>query len=154
PPPPRAWCGLLWGISLAGLVGITDNWPSWQLYSSRPETWQLWIDRQYTSRLPAELSRATASTAVDGLVPVRLDLVSLQQTGSPLYPEDRFQLALIEQTLAQLPEDCRFRVRIDQPQVWCWWRRTVRQINDRRVLQAEHNRFWLNSDVRATAANH
>lgn len=153
-PPPRAWVCLLWGISLAGLVGITDNWPSWQLYSSRPENWQLWIDRQYTSRLPPKLARATSSTAVDGLVPVRLDLASLQQTGSPLYPEDRFQLALIEHTLAQLPEACRFRVRIDQPQVWCWWRRTVRQISDRRALQAEHNRFWLNSGERSTAAIH
>lgn len=154
PPPPRVWFFLLWGISLAGLVGITDNWPSWQLYSSRPENWQLWIDRQYASRLPPELARATSSTAVNGLVPVRLDLASLQQTGSPLYPEDRFQLALIEYTLAQLPENCRFRVRIDQPQVWCWWRRTVRQISDRRALQAEHKRFWLNSGARLTAANH
>lgn len=154
PQTPRRWCWLLWCSSLAGLVGITDNWPSWQLYSSRPEHWQLWIDRQHISGLSPDFARATSSTAVDGLVPVRLDLVSLQQTGSPLYPEDRFQLALIEQTLARLPDDCRFKVRIDQPQVWCWWRRTVRQISDRRALQAEHNRFWLNSGARDAAANH
>ncbi|MFM7056163.1 MAG: hypothetical protein ACKO2P_04490 [Planctomycetota bacterium] len=143
--PPRWWCILLWGTSLSGLVGFTDNWPAWQLYSSRPEQWQLWIDRQHARQLPPPFSSAISSTPVDGLLAVRFDLASLQQTGSPLYPEDRFQLALIEHVLSALPERCRFRVRIDEPQRWCWWRRTVREIDDRRTLQNEHDSFWLNS---------
>jgi hypothetical protein len=142
---PWWWNVLLWGTSLAGLAGLTDNWPAWQLYSSRPEQWQLWIDRQHARHIPAPFASALSSTTVDGLVAVRFDLVSLQQTGSPLYPEDRFQLALIQRTLSELPRNCRFRVRIDEPQVWCWWLRTVRQIDDRRTLQNEHDRFWLNS---------
>ena len=142
---PRAWVCLLWGISLAGLIGLTDNWPSWQLYSPRPEQWQLWIDRLYASRVQPEFAAAVSQTSIDGLVAVRLDQASLQRTGSPLYPEDRFQLALIQHILAGVPERVRFRVRIEQPETWRWWRRTTSEINDRRTLLLEHRRFWLNS---------
>lgn len=132
-----AWSCLLWCTSLGGLVGLTDNWPSWQLYSPRPEQWQLWIDRQYAGRVPYPFAASVSGTAVDGMVAVRLDVASLRQTGSPLYPEDRFQLALIRQILAELPRQMRFRVRIDEPEDWRWWRRRVREVVDHESLKRE-----------------
>ena len=33
----------MWLFPLSGLFGIADNWPAWQLYSTRPETWTLRI---------------------------------------------------------------------------------------------------------------
>lgn len=132
-----AWSCLLWCTSLGGLVGLTDNWSSWQLYSPRPEQWQLWIDRLYAGRVPYPFAAAVSGASVDGLVAVRLDVASLRQTGSPLYPEDRFQLALIRRILAGLPRHVRFRVRIDEPEGWRWWRRRVREVVDHESLTRE-----------------
>lgn len=131
------WACLLWCTSLGGLIGLTDNWPSWQLYSPRPEQWQLWIDHLYAGRVPYPFATAVSGTSVDGMVAVRLDVASLRQTGSPLYPEDRFQLALIRRILAGLPQQMRFRVRIDEPEDWRWWRRRVREVLDHESLQRE-----------------
>lgn len=139
------WFLSLWLISLAGLVGITDNWPSWQLYSPRPEQWQLWIDRQSASYLSSPFAVSPVLAPVDELVPVRIDQSSLRQTGTPLYPEDRFQLAIIEAVLQQLPDETRFEVRIDEPVRFPWWIRNTRIIHARDALTKEHRRFLFNS---------
>lgn len=139
------WFLLLWTISLAGLAGITDNWPSWQLYSPRPEQWQLWIDRRSATHLSPPFVTSPILATVDQFIPVRLDQASLVHTGTPLYPEDRFQLALIESVLQQLPPDARFEVRIDQPNRFPWWTRTLRTIQTREELAREHQQFLFNS---------
>jgi hypothetical protein len=139
------WCLLLWLISLAGLVGVTDNWPSWQLYSSRPEQWQLWIDRRAVAHLDPPFAVSPVAATVDELIAVRIDQASLLFTGTPLYPEDRFQLAIIEAVLQRLPAETRFEVRIDEPARYLWWNRSMRTIDSREKLAEEHKRFLLNS---------
>ncbi len=137
--------GILWLFALSGLFGLADNWPSWQLYSSRPESWHLWIRRDDSKRLPAQFQPWLSPTVIDGWQPFGLDRLSLAATGSPLVPEDRFQAGVIDALLRQCPSDLQFRIRISEPHPWLWWIRRERTLKSRAELQSEQSRFLLNA---------
>lgn len=121
-----------WSFPLSGLIGIADNWPSWQLYSSRPETWILSVHEADRELLPTLVRPHVSDPApLSEWCPVRLDRWSLQQTKSPMYPEDRFQGAVIKSLLEKSPKTIRFRVDISEPEFPFWWSRRQRQIDNR-----------------------
>ena len=128
----------VWLFPLSGLVGIADNWPAWQLYSTRPESWVLRIRESNRHDLGDDIQQHIAEPApLDDWVVVRLDRWSLTETESPLYPEDRFQREVIRRVLAMLPDDAEFRVDISEPERWFWWRRIHRTLTARAELDAE-----------------
>ncbi len=128
----------VWLFPLSGLIGIADNWPSWQLYSTRPETWALRIQDTHRHYLDRHIQPYVSEPApLDDLVVVRLDRWSLAETGSPLYPEDRFQREVIRRVLATFPDDAEIRVDISEPGRWFWWKRTQRTLKSRRELNRE-----------------
>ena len=136
---------LVWLFPLSGLIGFADNWPSWQLYSSRPETWTLRIRDAEKGYLPESLKPLVSEPApLDDWVTVRLDRWSLAETESPIYPEDRFQCEVIRRIVGRFPADAAFRVEISEPQPWLWWQRRQRTIQSRSELDAERRRFVLN----------
>ena len=122
----------IWLFPLSGLIGIADNWPSWQLYSSRPETWILSVHEADRKLLPASVQSFIAEPApLSEWCAIKLDRWSLEQTNSPMYPEDRFQRAVIRNLLAQSPEPVRFQIDISEPEFPFWWKRRQRQIISR-----------------------
>jgi hypothetical protein len=126
-----------WLIPLSGLFGVADNWPSWQLYSSRPETWILSVHEADRKLLPDTVQGFIAEPApLNEWCVIKLDRWSLEQTRSPMYPEDRFQQAVIESVLARVPESVRFRIDISEPEFPYWWQRRERQIVTREELRA------------------
>ncbi|MFO0975078.1 MAG: hypothetical protein U0996_01705 [Planctomycetaceae bacterium] len=137
-----AWPGIcVLTFSLSGLLSISDNWPSWQLYSSRPETWELWLDSSTAEQLPVPLKKYVASGTLTGdWVVLKLDRWALDATGAPIYPEDRFLCAVIVEVLAQL-KDPVFAVQIDEPEV-LWWKRRTRELTSQEALDQERQR-WL-----------
>ncbi len=134
-------------FSLSGLIGLSDNWMGWQLYSDRPEQWEFWIHEWGSERLAEPWQSWLADESVGGWRVVRLDRMSLQQTGAPLYPEDRFQLAVMERMIADSDPDLRFQILIDEPAQPSWWRRQRRWIRDAQGLATEHRRYLLNSQA-------
>lgn len=140
-----SWPGICVAVfSLSGLTGLADNWPSWQLYSSRPETWELWLSTETAAELPESLHPFLSNHPFDGEWRVfKLDRWSLSETGAPVYPEDRFQYAVIREVLSGTKSP-RFRVLIDEPQV-AWWKRTVREIDSEELLEAETRKWILGS---------
>ncbi|MCA9047168.1 MAG: hypothetical protein KDA89_00470 [Planctomycetaceae bacterium] len=125
---------------LSGLFGVADNWLSWQLYSPRPEVVALFIRADAVDDLPETVSPfVLPPPPLDDWCAIRLDRWSLSATGAPLYPEDRFQLAVAADvirrtthapgrdslTVVENPAtaDNRFRIIIDEPQFPAWWRR-------------------------------
>lgn len=136
---------LHWLFALSGLFGIADNWPSWQLYSSRPESWQLWIRRDQAARLPDNLQPWLSRTVVDGWQPLSLERLSFAATSSPLVPEDRFQAAVIEAFLQTMPTSTDFQIRITEPHQFRWWQRRERRIFTLQQLHEEQARFLLNA---------
>ena len=137
---------LIWGFPISGLLGLADNWPSWQLYSSRPESWILFVHEADRTKVVPTLANYLGDPApLSDWCPVMLDRWSLDQTSSPMYPEDRFQLAVIEWVLAQSDSPLRFQIAISEPQRVLWWRRNERTIDTRESLQRERQRFLLGS---------
>lgn len=134
----RAATLFVWLFPLSGLFGIADNWPSWQLYSTRPESWFLRIRDADVHYLNNEIQQYVSEPApLDDWVMVRLDRWSLAETGSPLYPQDRFQREVMRRVLATLPDDTEFRIDISEPEPWFWWKRIHRTVTARAELDAE-----------------
>ena len=126
-----------WLFPLSGLLGVADNWPSWQLYSSRPESWILSVHESGRRHFPETVQKVIADPApLSEWCVIKLDRWSLEQTRSPMYPEDRFQRAVIENLLAQVPESVQFRIDISEPEFPYWWKRRERQIDTREDLHA------------------
>lgn len=137
-----------WMFPLSALIGIADNWPGWQVYSTRPEHWTCLIHEADRAQLPDSLRHYADNPApFSDWTRIRLEQWSLDATLAPLYPEDRFQLAIIEFVLSQLPTDCRFRVEISEPATLFWWLRKSRRIDNSVDLQKSHDRCFLNSRV-------
>lgn len=135
----RVVLAIAWLFPLSGLFGVADNWPSWQLYSSRPETWILSIHEADRKLLPDGVQHFIAEPApLSEWCAIKLDRWSLDQTRSPMYPEDRFQRAVIESLLSQVPESVRFRIDISEPEFPSWWKRRVRYMDTREDLRASH----------------
>ena len=134
----------VWLFPVSGLFSLADNWPSWQLYSSRPESWILYVHETARSALPVSVQSFISDPApLDDWCAVKLDRWSLEQTRSPIYPEDRFQFAIIRRILADAPEDLKFRIEISSPETVRWWRREMRQISSAEALSLEQSRFLL-----------
>lgn len=137
---------VIWVCPLSGLFGVLDNWPAWQLYSPRPESWVLFVHAEDTDQLPESVRRWTGPTEpLSDWVPILLDRWSLEATHSPLYPEDRFYCRLLGRVLKQLPENLRVQVRISEPQNPAWWRRRSRTLHNRPELDDQHHKFLLSS---------
>ncbi len=128
----------VWLFPLSGLIGIADNWPAWQLYSTRPETWTLQIHEADVQYLDQDIQPYVSKPApLDDWVVVKLDRWSLAETGSPVYPEDRFQKDLIRRVLSTFPAEAEFRIDISEPERWFWWRRIHRTVETFAELNAE-----------------
>ncbi len=135
-----------WLFPISGLFGIADNWPSWQLYSSRPESWVLYIHRDSLQALPKNLTSYIAPPAPPAdFFAIRLDRWSLDQTGSPMYPEDRFQAAVIEMVLGSLSTNAQFQIILTTPRSPDWWHRDERRISTREELEVGQRSFYLNT---------
>ena len=135
---------VIWAFPISGLLGLADNWPSWQLYSSRPESWILYIHETDRPRIVPTLADYVGDPApLSDWCPVMLDRWSLAQTSSPMYPEDRYQRAVIQSVLEQSGSSLRFQIAVSEPQRFCWWRRSERTIETWEQLQQERQRFLL-----------
>jgi hypothetical protein len=137
---------MIWAFPVSGLLGIADNWPSWQLYSSRPESWVLYVHAADRDRVAPTLTDYVGKPApLSDWCPVLLDRWSLERTSSPMYPEDRYQLAVIAWVLEQSDQPLRFQVAISEPRRLRWWRRTERTIETDEQLQRERQRFLIST---------
>jgi hypothetical protein len=128
----------VWMFPLSGLVGVADNWPAWQLYSTRPETWTLQVHEQDVASLPESVRpHITSPLPFEDWVFVKLDRWSLAETESPMYPEDRYQCEVIRRVISALPDDANFHIAISEPEHWRWWTRNSRTLTHRDELNAE-----------------
>ena len=134
---------------LLGLFGISDNWPSWQLYSPRPEVVRLFVSQESVPLLPDELKRHVDDPPpLQQWCPVRLDRWSLDTTRSPIYPEDRFQLGVVTAVLQGNIADGDFRIIIESAAQPAWWRRTTRELRSFQELNELRQAMLLNTAAR------
>ncbi|MEZ6129123.1 MAG: hypothetical protein R3C59_10615 [Planctomycetaceae bacterium] len=135
---------------LSGLAGLADNWPSWQLYSPRPEVVRIFVRQDTLSQLPDSVQAVAGLPGIlDDWCPVRMDRWSLNATLAPIYPEDRFQLAIAEWLVQTLDSPERVKVTIDRPRIpWWWQRQNSEQMVGRRAVVTDESFFFNAVHVR------
>jgi hypothetical protein len=75
--------------------GYCDHWPAWSVYAPRVERTRLLIHRSEKEKLPTALERFMKPSAEDdGWFVVQLDRWSLEALNAPIYPQNRFQIAV------------------------------------------------------------
>lgn len=136
---------------IAGLFGFADNWPSWQLYSPRPDVVRLFIVEARAKSLPESLQKHIGQPSpLQIWCPVRLDRWSLQQTRSPIYPEDRFQLGIVAAILPTDIVDGEFRIEIESARWPKWWQRQRFEIVSHDELNRWRASMLLNTQSRTS----
>ncbi len=132
------------------LFGLTDNWTGWQLYSPRPEVLQLQVHADAVSELPVSVMvYAEEPDPLEAWCSVRLDRWSLQNTGVPMYPQARFQLAIAAAATAGVSNDAHVRARLISPKSPNWWNRTTIELIGRQKVFQAINLYGLNGRTRS-----
>lgn len=86
------------------LAGKCDHWPAWAVYCSRPAQVHVLIDETAAKGLPAELQKFVGQPApLQEVVPFSLDAWSFTTRSCPIYPQERYRVAL---ALALLGPHC------------------------------------------------
>jgi hypothetical protein len=76
-------------------IGCCDTWPAWAVYASSPARVLVQVRDDSVAQLPESLQQYIEPRKInDGWSWLRIDLWSLNATDTPIYPEDRFQLAV------------------------------------------------------------
>lgn len=87
--------GLVIAFPLTESFGCCDHWPAWELYSPRSSRAFVAIHESATDRLPASIQPFLAPpTEGNAWRQLYLDRWSLETLAVPIYPEDRFHLAV------------------------------------------------------------
>lgn len=129
-----------------------DAWPSWGLYSARNSRAELYLTDAAAAALPVELQRFCRRTTEP--LPgrhVRLDLASLEQLQTPLYPSARFQWGVCLAIIEALPasEQDAFVVEYRSVASRFDGRQRRQRFTHLAELRARDQDFWLNSRPRA-----
>lgn len=154
---PRLTYALVIGAIAWPLVepwGFCDHWPAWSVYAPRVERTSVFIPRRAESSLPTYFSKYLEPAADnDQWLRVRLDRWSLEQLGVPLYPQNRFQIAVADALVQHLNGTSRYSsVYVVQHSTANRWtgERTSTSISGLAQLEAARQKFWLNSKSKSS----
>lgn len=138
---------LIIGFPAASLVGITDNWPGWQVYSPRTDVVQLLIRTEDIGLLPDGCQEFVGPPLLlQDVCPVRIDRWSLFETRSPLYPEDRFQLAVVAKLIRDI-DPAAVQMTLTTASKPNWWTQQKTELQPLSPSQLQ-DRFLLNTATR------
>ena len=149
--PAKALVGFVVAFPLSGLLGLADNWMAWQLYSPRPEVVRVFINEAAIPRLPVDVTPFVDQPApLDVWCPVRVDRWSLASTSAPLYPEDRFQMAVVAQLVNAVGGSESLRIVVDAPGMPVWWKRRQTSLEGG-AINLSGTQFVFNGSVSRTS---
>lgn len=148
---PVAWfvVGLMGVAMIAPLgerSGYWDHWLSWSLYSPHTSRVEVEIHVSALQNLPAEvLPFVETDSDHDGWHKLTLEQWSLETRGVPVYPQARYQLALVVEFAQRhrLTDEIRGTVRGVSDR-WTG-KRTEMRLLGRRELESGLRTFWLTS---------
>ncbi len=132
----------------SGLFGFADNWPAWQLYSPRTDVAMVFVHQESIVDLPEPLQPfVLPPRPLDDWCPVRIDRWSLEATLAPIYPEDRFQLA-VARLVMESTDVGQTRIVLQSSRTFPWWKRVETKITSLNDLDVLQERLRLNSRPR------
>lgn len=153
--PPGNWVAMGVAVAAAALpilnpVDWFDHWPSWSVYSSRPEAMVVFVRDQAVARLPKSLQRRVAPPLpLAEWRRVGLDQWSFDVLGVPPYPQGRWRLAVAAALADQtgLNDD---ELRVELQRRTGWWSRQWETIllHGRGAVARELESFRVNTRPR------
>lgn len=137
---------------LSAYVGWADNWPAWQVYSPRPEIVRVFIHEDAVSQVPDDLAVFLGQPApLNVWHPLRIDRWALATTGVPLYPEDRFQLAVAAKLMARFANAGDVQVLLDNSASRRQSKANTNRL-DAELLRASLEGFTFNAETSRTGS--
>lgn len=125
-----------------------DHWTSWAVYSSRPAIVEVYIPEDDIQRLPTTLQPFVgAPLPLSDMCPVNLDAWSFETQWCPMYPQERYRLA-IAFALADRHQIEKMRVIIrSSPNRWTG-NRQEKTLEGLPAIRSQMKSFWLNTHAR------
>ncbi|MCA9267214.1 MAG: hypothetical protein KDA41_02025 [Planctomycetales bacterium] len=128
------------------LVGRLDHWLAWGLYAPNNSRAQLFLPRDAVAALPPALQHCcTTAPGEAEWAQVRLEQWSLESLGAPIYPQDRFQLAVADAILRRFHRKGEFRIVVESTADRITGARRREVIENRRQLLEAQRRFFFNA---------
>lgn len=129
--------------------GWWDHWPSWRVYSARPETVTFYVNSQRVAELPDEVQRYVGPPEpLSDWRPMNLDTWSFNELRCPVYPQERFRLAVILAVVREHRLGDGVRVVIGSaPDRWTG-QRTMSELHGEREIATACGRFTINTEPR------
>ncbi len=72
-------------------VGVWDVWPSWALYSPRPEELFVTVHENDVETLPEHVQKYVSPPGFDERCHVRIDQWTLEELSAPMHPSARIE---------------------------------------------------------------
>ncbi|QDU77207.1 hypothetical protein Pan97_42690 [Bremerella volcania] len=142
-------CGCVILFPTLELVGLGDPWPAWGLYASHVGRTHLFLSRHAVDRLPEPLRAYVDTESSDDLfVPFRLEQWSLETTGAPIYPGQRFSLAAARALVNKTDTASAARLVLESPAGRLQDDREADTFSGDKIAMEADRRFWLNTKPR------
>lgn len=127
-------------------AGYCDAWPAWAVYASSPARILVQVRHDNVERLPETMQQYVERRRTnDGWSWLRIDLWSLTATGTPIYPEDRFQLAVACSVVSESGMDDQVRIIHEgESDRWTGERDLTDLVSEAEVSKLA-KQFWLNT---------
>jgi len=150
----RIVCGCVILFPLLELVGLADPWPAWGLYASHVGRTHLFLSRHAVDRLPEPLRGYVDTESTDDLfVPVRLEKWSLEATGAPIYPGQRFSFAVARALVNKTDTANATRIVLESPAARLTDDRQADTFSGDKMAMEADRRYWLNTKPRVAYQN-
>ncbi|MCA9074975.1 MAG: hypothetical protein KDA93_08085 [Planctomycetaceae bacterium] len=147
---PAAWAGTMFFVFLPCLNwwGLWDHWPSWAVYSSRPSIVEVYVPEGHIERLPTSLQTLVSSPEpLSDQCRVNLDAWSFEMLRCPMYPQERYRVAVALALSNECHIDAMRLVIHSSPDRWTGEREAV-VLKGTAEIQARADSFWLNTKAR------
>jgi len=131
------------------LFGSCDPWPAWAVYASNPARVTVLLDEAAAEILPGDMRRFVQPRRLDdGRVFFRADLWSIEATGAPIYPGDRFPVAVASSLAQRLELHGKVDVVVESPSAWWTGERAAREYQGTENISRLASGFWINTRPR------
>ncbi len=151
--PERGWVRtlLLLAVIYPALetAGQCDHWPAWAVYCARPEQVKIMIDEHEADQLPEALKKHLGSADfVDERRPLNLDGWCFENRHCPIYPQERFRLALALALLKPYVSDRGIAVEVRSTPDRETGERIITRLHGMKAIESRCDQFRMNTKAR------
>jgi len=130
--------------------GVWDHWLSWALYAPHSSRVELYVAPTVVDQLPAELRARIDVDPAAVWVRVPIAKWSLDNLGSPIYPQARFELGVARYLAARIEPEFAIRAELLGTANRLNGQRSRAELLGRPEIERAADWFWLNTRPRAT----